>query len=255
MKRWTPLPLLLLAVAACDAKRVQWSEAHGAPADTTGIMGLGTDAAPVYGWPAAFHMPADSGMCPGSVATAFDKGRQFSAWLRVRPDSSVRVMAAEWDGSAWTAAAIVDSLDVGKGGCRRPAPSIAVSEADGYVHVAYSLKAPEGYGVFFSHSMDRGRTFHSPMIVVYGDRLSSTAIAAHGSRVAIAYEDPSGSARRIDVALSATQGHTFEPRERATPDEMPATHPRIAIRDSIVALSFAGIDTTKRALMIGRINK
>ena len=121
--------------------------------------------------------------------------------------------------------------------------------------MAYSLKAPEGYGVFFGHSMDRGRSFHDPMIVVYGDRLSATAIAASGARVAIAYEDPSGSVRRIQLALSKTQGHTFEPREAASPDEMTAVKPRIAIRDTVIALSFAGADSTQRAVRLGYIRK
>ena len=247
--------ILLLAALGCDNTRVRWSEPQGAPADTTGAFALGAGATPQFPSMGRFQTPVDTGMCRNSVASTLNGDRQFSAWLRVRPDSSVNVVAAEWDGRQWTTPAVVDSLDVGTVGCNRPAPSIAVSEADGYVHVAYSLKAPEGYGVFFSHSMDRGRSFHSPMIVVYGDRLSATSIAAHGTRVAIAYEVPSGSARRVDVALSNTQGHTFDPRERASPDEMPATHPRIAVRDTIVALSFAGLDSTQRAIRIGVISK
>jgi hypothetical protein len=93
------------------------------------------------------------------------------------------------------------------------------------------------------------------MIVVYGDRLSATAIAASGARVAIAYEDPSGSVRRIQLALSKTQGHTFEPREAASPDEMTAVKPRIAIRDTVIALSFAGADSTQRAVRLGYIRQ
>jgi hypothetical protein len=246
---------VLLATAACDGTRVRWAEPQAAPADTTGFMALEADASPAYPSAREYRVPSDPAMCPYSVASAMDRDRQFSAWLRRRPDSTVNVMAAEWDGRQWTTPAVVDSLDVGKFGCNRPAPSIAVSAEDGYVHVAYSLEAPEGYGVFFSHSMDRGRSFHAPMIVVYGDRLSATAIAAHGTRVGIAYEVPSGSAKRVDVALSNTQGHTFEPRERGSPDEMPATHPRIAIRDTVVALSFAGLDSAQRALRIGYIAK
>jgi hypothetical protein len=253
MRRWTLTALI--AAMACDGTAVRWAEPRGAPADTTGAIALGADARPTFPSIRRFQAPIDPAMCPYSVASAVDRDRQFSAWLRRRPDSTVNVVAAEWDGSRWTTPAVVDSLDVGKFGCNRPAPSIAVSAEDGYVHVAYSLEAPEGYGVFFSHSMDRGRSFHSPMIVVYGDRLSATAIAAHGTRVGIAYEVPSGSAKRVDVALSNTQGHTFEPRERASPDEMPATHPRIAIRDTVVALSFAGLDSTLRALRLGYIAK
>jgi hypothetical protein len=233
---------MLLAAVACDTSRVRWEEPRAAPADTTGVQR------------AVFQPPVDGAACPGSVASALDKGTQFSAWLHLRPDSTVSVVAAKWDGANWSAPATVDSLDTGKFGCKRPGPSIAVSD-DGYIHVAYSIKAPEGYGVFFGHSMDRGAMFHYPMIIVYGDRLSSTAIATWGPRVAIAYEDPSGSVKRINLALSSTQGHTFEPREPASPDEMTATHPRIAIRDTVVTLSFAGADTTQRALRIGYLRK
>ena len=247
--------LLLLVTIGCDNGRVRWEESLGAPGDTTGFVALGADGAAEYPAPVSFRMPMDAGMCALSVASASGKGRQYSTWLRLRSDSSAIVMAAEWDGQRWSAPAIVDSLDTGRFGCARPKPSIAVSEADGYVHIAYSLKAPEGYGVFFSHSMDAARSFHAPMIVVYGDRLSATAIAAHGTRVAIAYEDPSGTTQQIDVALSDTQGHTFEAREPATPDEMTAVHPRIAIRDTIIALSFAGTDTTQRAIRTGVIRK
>lgn len=251
MRLWL---ILLLGAGACDNPVVRWSEPQAAPSDTSGLLTLGPDAAPAYPPTESFRTPADSAMCPGSARSALDQGVQFSAWLRLRPDSTVRVVAAAWDGNHWTAPATVDSLDIGKFGCRRPAPSIAVSD-DGLVHVAYSIEAPEGFGVFFGHSMNRAISFHDPMIVVYGDRLSATAIASSGPRVAIAYEDPSGSIRRIQLALSETQGHTFEPRETASPDEMTAAKPRIAIRDTVIALSFAGIDSTQRALRIGYITR
>ena len=231
------MPVLLLVAGACDTSSVRWEEPQALSADTTAAT------------PVAFAVPADPAMCRGSAASAVDKGMQFTAWLHLRPDSTVSVVAARWDGANWSAPATVDSLDTGKFGCKRPAPSIAVSD-DGSVHVAYSIKAPEGYGV-----MDRGAMFHYPMIIVYGDRLSATAIATSGPRVAIAYEDPSGSVRRINLALSSTQGHTFEPREPASPDEMTATHPRIASRDTVVALSVAGADTTQRTLRMGYLRK
>jgi hypothetical protein len=245
---------LLLAVAACDQSRVRWEEPQAAPPDVSGAIEVRADGTlgslPEPEWVAA----VDSAKCPLSEVSAGRPGVQYSAWLRLRPDSTVRVMAARWEDGKWSAAATVDSLDTGKFGCRRPSPSIALSD-DGSVHVAYSIEAPEGYGVFFGHSMDRAITFHDPMIVVYGDRLSATSIASSGSRVAIAYEDPSGSVRRIDVALSNTQGHTFEPREHASPDEMMATRPRVAIRDTVVALSFAGADSTQRTIRFGYLRK
>jgi hypothetical protein len=250
------MAILLLGTMACDTQRVRWSQPQAAPADSLGAVAIDSTGAPQFrSTVPVIVTPPDSAACPGSIATARHDASTYATWLRIKPDSSVRVMAARLDGSQWTTPAVVDSLDVGRGGCRRPPPSIVVGNEDGYVHIAYSLQAPEGYGVFFAHSMDRGLTFHWPMIVVYGDRLSATAIAAHGSRVAIAYEDPSGAGRRIDVALSLTQGHTFEPRERATPDEMTATRPRIAIRDTVVVLSFAGADTAYRAVRVGYMTR
>src|SRR5204863_35592 len=121
----------------------------------------------------------------------------------------------------------------------------------GYVHVAYSLDAPEGFGVFFAHSMDGGATFHSAVPVIYGDRLSATAVAADGMEVAVAYEDPNGSGHRVDIAFSRTQGHTFEPRQRGSPDEMAALLPEVAVRGGAVALSFAASGSGARIVRVG----
>lgn len=245
--------LSLLLATGCQSTRVRWNEAQAVPGDTLGAIQIGPAGEVAFETPAVLQtVPADSNRCPNSLSVAVDGRMGYAAWLRLRPDSTVAVVSSRADaGQPWTDADVVDSLDVGKFGCNRPIPSIAA--AGGYVHVAYSLKAPEGYGVFFAHSMDQMPMFHSPMIVIYGDRLSETAAAAQGMRVAIAYEDPSGSGNRIDVALSNTQGHTFERRERGSPDEMLAIRPRVAIRDSLVALTFAGGDGVSRALRIGRL--
>ena len=40
------------------------------------------------------------------------------------------------------------------------------------LHTAYSMIAPEGTGVFFAHFM--GSMLHSPVVVIYGERLVST---------------------------------------------------------------------------------
>lgn len=243
---------LLAAMAGCTSTKVRWDALQAAPGDTTGVMELTAEGRLQFSSPQIpATPPMDSLMCAGSVVFAKEGDQWYATWLRSRADSTVAVVAARSDGRAWTPAAIVDSLDAGRFGCRRPSPSIAV--AQGYVHIAYSLKAPEGFGVFFAHSMDRATTFHDPMIVVYGDRLSATTTAAHGMRVAIAYEDPNRGGKRIDVALSETQGHTFEPREPGSPSEMEATQPRIAIRDSVVALSFAGGGGIGRAVRVGHI--
>ncbi|HVE77238.1 MAG TPA: hypothetical protein VNA89_00115 [Gemmatimonadaceae bacterium] len=132
----------------------------------------------------------------------------------------------------------MDSLDRGVDGCRRPAPSVAADSATGYVHVAYSLQAPEGPGVFFSHSMDGGVVYHAPVPLVYGERAAATSVAARRDTVVVAYEDPNASPRRIALALSPSMGHIFEPRVPVSGESVPADAPRVGLGDGVVAVAW-----------------
>ena len=116
----------------------------------------------------------------------------------------MRAARSDDDGNNWPQSGVVDSTDVGVMGCRRSAPSVAVSgEA---VHIAYSMPAREGPGVFVAHSMDRGALFHSPVAVAYGERLGPTDVAAEGNHVLVVYEDPNSGIPRVALAISATMG-------------------------------------------------
>lgn len=229
----------LVAVAGCGSPLVEWGETTSAPADTVGGLTVSISGTVGFARPARPPRgPVDTAGCEQSIVAARDAGLWYAAWYRRRPDGSITVVAARSadSGRTWSPAGVVDSLDRGSSGCSRPGPSIAVS--DGYVHIAYSLQASEGFGVFFAHTMDSTRTFHSAVPVIYGDRLTAVAVAADGADVAVAYEDPGGTGHRVDLALSRTQGHSFEPRVRVSPDEMSALAPEVAIRGSAIALSF-----------------
>ena len=90
--------------------------------------------------------------------------------------------------------------------------SVAASGDD--VHVAYSMRSAEGTGVFLAHSMERGAMFHSPISVSYGDRIVDVAVAAEGATVVVAYEEPSGAAGMISLAVSRTQLLEERPQRR-----------------------------------------
>jgi hypothetical protein len=79
---------------------------------------------------------------------------------------------------------------------------------------------------------------HSPVAVIYGDRLVETAIAADGDRVAVAYEEPNGTRQQVDVAVSLTQGHIFERHSAASRSIDLATTPAVAIRGDRVAVAW-----------------
>src|SRR5690348_10967373 len=94
--------ILAATTAACDSSRVRWDEPQAAPADTVGSIGLGTDHTLTYWRDSSTHRPTDAQMCPASLVSASDSGVEFHAWLRLRPDSTVAVMASRWDGTSGT---------------------------------------------------------------------------------------------------------------------------------------------------------
>ena len=183
-------------------------------------------------------------------------GDWYATWWSVKSDSTADVVVARSaDGDTWAAPVRVDTTDAGHVGCRRPPPSIA---ADGdNVHVAYAMTAREGPGIFASHSMDRGMLFHSPVAIVYGERIGSTAIAARGGVVAIAYEDPNSSPQRVGLAFSRTMGHTFDVREIVSPPTGDAQAPDVALGENRIAVTWArgtpGDSSLPRVLRLGAI--
>jgi hypothetical protein len=181
----------------------------------------------------------DAHACPGSVRTAQQEdGSLVAAWWSVRPDSSALLLAAVSPdaGRSWQPAIRVDTVDVSTVGCRRPAPSIATSA--GFVHVAYAMRGTEGVGVFYSHSMNAGKSFEPAVTVLYGDRLTKTAIAADRATLAVAYEEPSGSSPQIGLAISRDWGHIFRERVRGSTGIGAATDPDVAVDGQEIAVSW-----------------
>ena len=242
MTRYAGATALCVVLVACADQPVDWGatrveSARGAVVVTPEGM-LRPDSLAAL----AARLPSpDATMCPGSLVIAPAAGRLFAAWWRVRPDSGAVLLAAHTDdeGRHWSAAAPVDTTDVGTMGCRRTPPSIAADSATGYVHVTFALVGQEGPGLFFAHSMDGGATFHSAVPIFYGEQLGRSSVAADGDHVVVAFEDPNSRVPRVGLALSRTMGHIFE--ERILPisaDNGSATNPRAAIHGRRVAVAW-----------------
>ena len=181
----------------------------------------------------------DSSACAASVRDArLDDGTVAATWWSVRPDSSAVLYAASSPdgGSTWSPRIRVDTADVSTAGCSRPAPAIAASE--GFVHIAYSMRAPEGVGVFYAHSMNDGKHYEPPVTIVYGDRLSAAAVASDKGSVAVAYEDPSGSRPQVGLAISRDWGHIFRDRTHGSTGVGAAVAPQVAISGREIAVSW-----------------
>ena len=191
---------------------------------------------------AALVPPLIPGACPGSARIALSGvtgTERYLAWWAPRADSSAALLSARSTdgGRSWSAPEPVDTADHRPVGCVRPAPAIAADSASGYVHVAYSMRDAQGAGIFFSHSMDRGKMFHWPVTITYGDHLTDVAIAVHGDTIAIAYVEPSSDHPQIGLALSHTMGHIFEDR-LTVPSSSDASDPAVAIAPGRIGVAW-----------------
>jgi hypothetical protein len=253
-----------LLVSGCDRSPIMWTEGEASqvalsPADTAqsardaavsraARAAVGESVADARDDSSLDSVPLGIAegerVCAGSLRMAPRPGTRehHAVWWSLRPDSSVALRAARSDdgGATWGRHVPVDSLDHGGIGCDRPAPAITVDSTTGYIHVAYHLTGPEGPGVFFSHSMEHGALFHSPMVIVYGERPAPVAIASSGDTIAVAYLDPNSGARpRVAVAISRTSGHLFDPERVLVSSSGVATErPAVALRGSAIAVAW-----------------
>jgi hypothetical protein len=218
--------LLTLILTACVNEPVDWGDVSyrgsqlGDP-DTRGAV-------------LSANLPAVNGAvanCLRSIRTANAGSDLFRAWWTSRSDSSVVLsMQRSTDrGANWQPPVAVETRDRGRRGCDRPPPGIFYDPVRGYLHLVYFIEANNGAGVFFAHSMDKGRMFHSPVPVVYGNTPSAASVAANGDSVVVVFEDPNATTPRIGMVLSGSTGHIFEQRGEATPDDVPAIAPWVSL--------------------------
>ncbi|HEY4303821.1 MAG TPA: hypothetical protein VGM82_05105 [Gemmatimonadaceae bacterium] len=251
-----PAIVLTLAVAACDKPPVEWTDPQSITQPTSpsrldvhsGAPTLVVDSTPTE------VLPPSIGRCDRVISSSGLR-QSAAAWWSVRRDSSavLYVSASADSGRTWGTPTAVDTTDVSSAGCRRPPPALATVGDD--VYVAYSMAAPEGTGVFFAHTMSG--MLHSPVPVIYGERLVATAIAADSQRVVVAYEEPNGSRQQIDLAISASQGHLFETHTTASRSVDNATAPLVALKDSTLAVSWVthsvADSNASRVVRVGRM--
>ena len=264
------MPLLSVACAGDD---VAWTDpltlsSPGSDADARLVVDSKGRARMIADTSVSVIPAADAHVCAGSVRTARqDDGTLAAVWWSVRSDSSASLLAAVSPdgGNNWHAAVRVDTADVNTTGCSRPAPAIAASR--GFVHVAYAIRGSEGVGVFYAHSMNAGKSYEPAVTILYGDRLTRASIASDGEAVAVAYEEPSGSAPQIGLAISRDWGHIFRDRIRGSTGVGTATNPEVAVAGREIAVSWTvgsadgsepegrAVDPNARATRIVRVGR
>jgi hypothetical protein len=235
------LAAMISSLAGCADEPVQWGDISyrktqlGDPV----AMSARRDA----------DLPAIAGSaapCRNEVVASPSGTEVFRAWWSTRADSNavLSLQRSADSGRTWLAAVTVDDRDAGRRGCDRPAPGIAYDSVSRYVYLTYYLDARDGSGVFFAHSMDNGKMFHSPVPVVYGNRPSAAAVAGKGDDVVVIFEDPNATTPTLGYVLSHTTGHIFEERGQVTPEEVRAAQPWVKLAGNRIEVCWLSADAT-----------
>lgn len=222
----------------------------------------------------AGESPIDAARCARSLRIVDAPGRgRVAVWWSRRDRGRVFLVAAwRWNAvgtdstTVWKGPINVDTLDQGAGdanahergavGCDRAAPGVAIGP-NGYVHVAYSMNAPEGSGVFYAHQMDPRAAFEPPVVIMYGDRrLGAARVATTRETVAVAFEDPNAplTRGRIGLAVSHTSGHSFESRVTASRSGW-AVDPYVLVRSRAAVVGWTEVDSSISAASAFRMRR
>src|SRR5215210_5513596 len=103
--------------------------------------------------------------CIRSIRNAGAPSDLFRVWWASRSDSSA-VLSMQHSGNhgaTWEAPVSVESRDGGRRGCDRPSPGIFFDSVSSYLHIVYFIEGPDGAGIYFTHSLDKGGMFHAPV--------------------------------------------------------------------------------------------
>ncbi|HEV7837751.1 MAG TPA: sialidase family protein [Gemmatimonadaceae bacterium] len=225
--------LSLLLLVACLRDPVDWGDVSyrpsrlGDPDARSAIMSANLPS-----------IPGTAGQCLRSIRTAVSGNDLFRVWWSSKADSAVvlSMQHSADNGATWQDPTVLESRDNGRRGCDRPEPGIFYDAKSGYIFLVYFIEAADGAGVFFAHSMDKGRMFHSPVPVVYGNAPSHASVAANGDSVVAVFEDPNSTTSRIGIVLSGTTGHIFEQRGQVTPDDVQAIKPWVKLDHSKITV-------------------
>jgi hypothetical protein len=253
---------VLLLITSCVPEPIEWDTPRAVP-DTlraTTSLTINADGSPRLVEERVPSLTLPSGACGASlVATRGRSGEWYAAWFVPRPNSGVALAVAHStdDGATWGAPVIVDDRDRGRRGCQRPPPALVASAVSDYVHVAYYLEPPQGAGVWYTHSMDRGHVWHQTIGVLYGDAPARTSVASAGDTVIVAYEHPGAPGRRLGLAISRQAGHTFDAHLRVVHGSSWVGNPRVAIQRGVVALAWSErpAEPSSRAVRLTRLMK
>jgi hypothetical protein len=247
--------LALSGIAACARRPLIWEDPVFFPRDSAPAI-VPRDStkqvrARVEAW-----LQRDS-LC-GVAENILGPVRYRAGW---RTDGQGLFVSRSADGGvSWDEPVVVDTSGSRRHACRRPA--IFADTMNRYLHLSYFVDVEESSGLYYTHSMRADKLaptgegmFEAPRAIVYGGLgVGAPGVASRGDTVVVAYEDPNSPRPTILLALSTTAGHSFDYRERVSPEGSRAARPTVRLGAGRVEVIWThlGSDSIRAARRMGR---
>jgi hypothetical protein len=255
-------------VAWLDGREAQAARASAPAAGHAGHKGMRQDLYQAVSWPDGTRFETRIATdvcfcCKTGVATAPD-GTVYVAWRHIYPPN-LRDMAVarSTDGGRTFAPPVRVSEDGwALDGCPDDGPSIAV-DARGAVHVAWPTLVPgsdSGKGIFYSYSLDGGRTFAARVRLDEGTGAGHPQLAVGGDRVVVVWDQSHEGRRRIvGRALSsdprATAWTPVLGRPAVLSAERPAVYPAVAATPTSTVVAWTEETRTGSEIRVRRLRQ
>jgi hypothetical protein len=247
--------VLFSGLAACNRSPIIWEDAAFLPRDSVPAI-VPRDSTRQVRARVEARLQRDS-LC-GVVENILGPVRYRAGW---RTDGQGLLASRSADGGvSWDEPVVVDTRGSRRHACRRPA--IFADTTNGYLHLSYFLDLEGSSGVYYTHSMRADKLaatgegmFESPRAIVYGGPgVGAPSVASRGDTVVVAYEDPNSPRSTIMLALSTTAGHSFDYRERVSPEGGRAARPTVRLLAGKIEVVWThlGSDAVRGARRVGR---
>ena len=238
-------------VAWLDGRDAQAARAGAHAAGHAGHKGMRQDLYQAVAWPDGTRSETRVATdvcfcCKTGVATAPD-GTVYVAWRHIYPPNlrDMAVARSTDGGRSFGAPVRVSEDGWALDGCPDDGPSIAV-DARGVVHIAWPTLVPgetSGKGIFYSYSLDGGRTFATRVRLDEATGSAHPQLAVADGRVVVVWDQNVEGRRRIQsrTISSDPKAAVWSPvlgRPAVLSAERPASYPAVAATSAVAVVAW-----------------
>lgn len=241
-KRTLWLATTLVGLACAPVPPVAWETEHRVVGVIMpgAIVQLGEGGIPAVALaPTPIRWPDDSAACPNTwAAAAAAADTVVAAWWSavVGGEPVVRAAWSPNGGIDWGDPVTIGLAAPASGGCRKPAPGVAVDRSTGSVHVVFAGQVGDNSAIVITR-VQIGREPRSVELSAAAGA-GRAAVAASGDTVVVAYELGGVGRGTIWLAISHGSGHIPLVVGPVNDGDNAPFAPLVAIRDGQVAVAW-----------------